>query len=355
MSGTIEVDVDQGGSVTRRSRSERPERQATHSEEAPAVETALVDQISPEEAVADSQRQLEEANRQVADARRAARESENRRIAAERSAQQANTARVTDRVTVVASAVESAKSEQAAARAALRMAREAGDVEAEINATEALSGATYRLSQSTAELEWLKANPPQQQQTQTPAVAGTDERSQRWLDDHPRYYTDEGYRSTAEGADASAVRAGHPRGSENYIRHIDQIMNRVYGDGHDKTGNGGQTQVDRGQAPRNGGASGAVPPSRGGGSNAGYKTVDTLFGPVGVRYDSQGRVVGLKPTSAAQQENFEEGAKTTLHKLYEKDPGRALSEYILEHIQIGRERAAGENGGLVIGEGDRLA
>ncbi len=332
---------------TRRSRAERPEREV-HTNETPIVEAPT--SISPEDALADVTRQLGEKDRQVADARRAARDAEQRREAAETEARQAQAARATDHQTVAASAIEAARADQAAARIAKRTAREAGDLDAEFTADEQLQSATYRIVQATSELERLKSAPkpvaPQQN------GGGPSEAAQRWMDEHPRFYDpNDTYQGDALDAHAAALRRGLRDGSPEYIRHIDQTMTRLYGEGHGQSGGAARTEepAPMAQQPRQ---SSAAPPARSqsGAAPGGYKRVSTLFGPVDVRYQG-GKIAGVRFTSSAQHENFVEGAK--LDKRYESDPDRTLADYAMDHVQIGLERAAGGSGDLVVGDGGR--
>lgn len=298
MSETLTVENEP---ATRRSRRERPEREI-HRESEPSVQIEDVsEQITPEQALADVQQQLKDRDRQLADERRAKQQEVQARQRAEATAAQANSARTTDRTSVVASAIEAAQAEQAAAELALTQAHEMGDIKGVAAATKLLSGATYRLTQATAELEWLKNQPKPAEQRQPDAPS---EAAQRWLQDHPAFYSDEAYRSTAEGAHNSALRAGHAAGSQPYIQHIEGIMRQVYGEGH---GQGGGTP--RREAPRQASRGDSLPPSRGGSSGGGYKRVNIpTLGEVQYLDRSDG-TRSIKFTSAAQAETFREGAE----------------------------------------------
>lgn len=325
--------------VTRRSRRERPEREVHREAEAPAaVIEGMAENMTPEAALADTRQQLEQQDRTVAEERRLRREAEQRAQAAERRVGQAEAVRATDRQSVVASALEAAKAEQTNARAQLKAAMEMGDSDGVAQATESLSGATFRLSQSTAELEWLKNQPkPQPGATQEHKPTG---RAQRWLDEHPAFHSDDAYRSTAEGAHNAAVRAGKAEGSEAYIQHIEDIMVRVYGEGHGQAG----TSNNDGGKPMNRGARGdAVPPSRGASSGSGgWQKIRTPAGELLVQKRADGSK-GIKFTSADQQSAFQEFAE--LAKM-------SLAEYAADQLEIADEIAAGGSGDFVRGDGE---
>lgn len=242
---------------TRRSRAERPAREIHREPDTSVViEEDGADSVSPEEALADTTRQLRERDDQLATARRMQREAEQRRAEAERVA-------ATTRGSASVTAIEAATAEQSAAEAAYIRAREAGDLAAEIAANKALSAATMRLAAATYEADQLKSQAPAQQAARQ---NGPSPAAQAWLDAHPAYHTDRKYRGTAEVAHGEAVRAGMPVGSQEYVDYIDQIMTQEYGAGHGQTG---QREVT---APRQGRS--AAPPSHNhGGNRAGWKSV----------------------------------------------------------------------------------
>lgn len=301
MSESLTVDAE----PTRRSRRDRPEREI-HRESEPSVQIeAVSEQISPEQALADAQQQLKDRDRQLAEERRLKQQEVQARQKAENTAAQANVARQTDRTSVVSSAIEAAQAEQAAAELALTQAHESGDIKGVAAATKLLSGATYRLSQASAELDWLKNQPKPQGPTQQPDAPS--EAAQKWLQDHPAFYSDEAYRSTAEGAHNSAVRAQHAPGSPSYIQHIEGIMTRVYGEGHGQ----GEAAPRREAAPtREASPRGdSLPPSRGRSSGGGYQKVSIpTLGEVQYLDRSDG-TRSIRFTSAAQAETFREGAE----------------------------------------------
>ena len=337
------VTIDNGEEVVRRAPVRR-EREAR--DPGPLVH---IDD-SPEVAVADAREQLQAKDRQVAEARRIAREADQRRQAAEAEVVRAKETQAIDRQTVVAQALEAARSEQTAAKLAIRTAREAGDVDAELSAQESFQGATYRIAQANGELEYLKAQP---RPTAQPQRTGRTADSQRWLDDHPRFNTDRKYRGVAIDAHNEAPAAGNPEGSREYVDFIDRVMTQEFGEGHGQIDSGEQ-QGER--APMNNSrraAPTAVPPSRGagGGGTGGWKTERTLLGDVLVQDRSDG-TRGIRFTSPKVQSDFEEGAM--LDKRASRSPEdfrRALAEYANEQVEIAREIAAGGNGDLVIGEG----
>lgn len=331
--------LDGGETIVRQPRRDRAERR-----EPSQPETTI--EISPTEALADSRSQLQAKDREVADARRAATVAQQRQQALEAEVQQARVAQVSDRQTLVGQAMESAKVEQAAARAAMRNAQEMGDAEAMAAAVEALSGATYRFSQSSGELEYLKAQARvQPRQTQS----GRSPDAQRWLDEHPRFGADKAYQGRAIVAHNDALAAGMADGSREYVDFIERELTTHYGEGHGAI----QQQEQTMQEPARPRAT-ALPPSRGAGGQSaggGWKTVSTELGDLLVQERSDG-TRGIRFPNAKVQSDFEEGAM--LDKRASHSPEafrRALGEYVNDHIEIAREIANGGTGDMVRGDG----
>jgi hypothetical protein len=339
MSDTVTITADNGDTYVRQPRNRR-ER------DAPEVHVEA-EVITPELAVEDAREQLQAKDRQVAEARRVAREADQRRQAAEAQVIQAQEGRVNDRQTVVAQALEGAKSEQAAAKLAIRSAREMGDVDAELAAQEAFQGSTYRIAQATGELEYLRAQPRPSAQ---PQRTGRSAEAQQWLDDHPRFNTDRVYRGVATDAHNEALREGHSEGSRSYVDYIDQIMTREFGEGHGQAEDNQQGARPMAQPARRPGST-SLPPSRGGGTGSGWKTVKTELGDLLVQERSDG-TRGIRFPNAKTQADFEEGA--LLDKRASRSPEdfkRALAEYANEHVIIAQEQADGGNGDIVRGDG----
>lgn len=352
MSEALTIATDEGEGFTRQPRRERAQRTREVSDD-PVEIIASGDTMSPEVALADSRQQLQSKDREVAEARRVAREATQREQAAQAEVARARESQVVDRQAVVAQAIETAKAEQSSARQALKTAQETGDADAMADAVEALSGASTRFNQATGELAWLKtqpksaATPQQNQHTPTPAA-------QKWLDEHPRYHSDEAYRSTAEGAHNAALRAGKAAGSDAYIQHIDQIMERVYGAGHGQSDDG-MTQPEEARPMNNQQrrpAPSAVPPSRNsGGSGGGWKTIKTELGDLLVQ-DRPDGTRGVRFPNAKVESDFKEGAM--LDKRASHSPEafkKALAEYTNDHIKIAEEIAEGGTGDLIRGDG----
>lgn len=341
MSGSTEI-------VTRRSRADRPEREVhARDPETPAVVIeAPTATISPEEALADAHRQLKESDRRSADSRRQAREADARARQAEAAAAQATAGRSTDRATVVASAIDAAKAELTSARTAKRLAREAGDIDAEIQADDLAGAAQYRLQAATAEAEYLKANPPPKPgPVRSDGGAGMSAAAQRWVDDHPAFNSDPDYQDAALLQHRKALRAGHKDGSPEYIDFIEDAMTEMYGDGHgQEEGARPVAQQPRQQQQRQAAPRGdAVPPSRNTGGNHGWKTVDTGMG----RVEYQDRPGGQRAIrfSESDRENFEDGARISKMD---------LSDYVNDHITHAQEIAAGGRGDIIRGDGENF-
>ncbi len=326
---------------TRRSREDRERDRPADT--GPVIEDGSPDFNDPIKMLADSQKAIEEKDRQVAEAQRQAREAQTQAARARDEAARANMARAGDRAAAVASAVETAKADQATAKAAKRAARDAGDIDAEMQADELFASASYRLNQATGELAWLEqqgkqARPQGQPQPQQPAMS---DEARAWIEAHPQFHTDDDYKAVAEGAHNAAVRAGHPDGSPGYIPYINKVMERFYGPDH---GQGG-APLQRGNPDmntrRSDSTSSAGPSNRGGGGGgARGGTVNTPLGPLHVTEAADGKVRIQIPQ--ADRADWDEAASVNQ---------MSVAEYAYEQVKIARELAAGGDAGWVRGDG----
>ena len=348
MSDTLTINQNDD-TPRRQPRRDRADRQASYERDTPSgpvIETS--DHPSPEALIADSARQLQEKDREVAEQRRLAREAQQQAAAALAQADQARRSQFSDRQAVVAQAMESAKAEQTAARATIRAAREAGDVDAEMAAVEGLSAATFRFTQASSELEALKAatpTPVAQQPAQRPQQPQISARAKQWLDDHPRYETDKPYKAMAQFAHNEAVQMGYGTDSQEYIDHIERLLTEQFGENHGHT-----PQTRSSHVPPSDRSSSSVPPSRGGGGGpnaGGYLPVKTALhrDPIYVRRDRDGNISNIRFSSAEQGKDFREGAETCRMD---------LADYVLDHIRVADEIASGGTGDLVRGDGQRF-
>lgn len=137
--------------------------------------------------------------------------------------------------------VQSAESELAAAQAdadraedAIAAAMEAGDWRAVAKAQRALSEATNRAGQQDARKKWLEANKERFAQPPATRREPADElekvvpdifpSEKVWLRDRPAFLTDQRYRQKVFAASALAIAEGHERGSDTYLRHMEETL-----------------------------------------------------------------------------------------------------------------------------------
>lgn len=314
---------------------EAPTRQPRHpgertmTEAAPTVAVEAAEEPrgpTPEEELAAAQAAIKARDAENATLRETA-------TRAQREAARAHAGRATDRSAAVAGAVEAAKSAKDAAKVAKKAAREAGDIEAEMVADEAFAQATFREAQATAELATMKASEP------TSAAGRTTEQQQdgyspqarQWIGAHPKFNSDPAYKAAVLAAHGSAIADGITPDTPAYFRELDRVAASL-----DRP-NGGEQRTNH--MPNNGGFNGA-PPSREGGGSGGGNVVNTLLGPVTVTQGSDGKTRLKVPP--ALMDDFREGAKVT---------NMDLGAYIMDQVNIARERASGETGSLIIREG----
>lgn len=314
------------GPEQRRGRMERSERSMSDV----VIDPVVIDEgapLTPENAAADTAKLLREAENRTAAAEQRATEARTREQEAMRVAQLANAGRAQDRTAAVASAVEAASSDAERAESAYVAARENGDAVAEAKALREMSGAEFRLNQAKGELETLKAQPTVIREPAQPQGGEIGPESRKWINDHPRFNTDNAYKQAALAAHAEALTDGILAESPAYFRHINSRMEQFEGQGR---------QMDRRQEPRREQFSGA-PPSRGNGRGASASnTVQTLLGPVTVNRRADG-VMGIQIPPHLRAD-FEDGARIT---------GMTLADYAHQQVQIADERRDGGNGGLI--------
>lgn len=317
--------------ITRRARTGR--ERDDDDEAASGVTIEQPDQISPEDALAESRRQVQAGGQREAELRRQAREAQLAVRRATEQAQEATAARISDREVAVNSVLEGAKAELLAAKATYKAAREAGDLDAEVEAQALIASAATRIQNATGELDRIKATPkPEAQQRQQPqAQGGMTPEAQAWADAHPAFNSDRRYRALAVAAHEEAIEQGLQADTPDYFDHINDALTQEYGDGHGQVG-GRQVQQQprqRQQARESDG----LPPSRhaGGAQGArGYKSVKTDLGEIQYRTGAGGKIENMRFPGGI--ENFRDGAEFTLRSLYEKDPDAAIVAYAQEFI-----------------------
>ena len=228
--------------------------------ETETAETAHNDSPAPEEALAEVR------------ARLAA--SEQARIAAERRAAQAGGQAANAQTAALEQAIQATEGRRAQAKANYRAAREAGDIDAEQEASEAAAKASIRLDELRAEQERLKNAPPRQQAQQQPQTTLPGPEAQRWLAEHPKVNTDRAYAAAVTRAHEAAAQSGIEIESPDYFRFCEAELRARFGPNHGKDESAvtetppRQQQAAPAQKPRAPASSYATPPGRGNPTNA---------------------------------------------------------------------------------------
>ena len=234
------------------------------------------------------------------------------RTAAERVAQRAQAAVAQTRGTALAAEVEAATTAKASAVAAKRAAREAGDLDAEIAADEALTAASYKLERAN---DALKNTPPESQagQMQDPG-SGVSPAVAQFIAAHPRWHTDKAFRDRLMQEHTALLADGVAAETPAYFRTLHNVARQLEQPAVQPRENP-MPPVDR----FNG-----APTDRGspGGGN-GQNVVQTALGPVSVTRRRDGSIaVQVAPQALA---DFEEGARTSKMK---------LGDYIYEQVKM---------------------
>ena len=341
MSESVEVQAP-----TRR-RGVRPQREV-HREDAPGVTVERSEAVSPNMDLGDVAAQMRAKDQEVAQARQAAAEAEQRRVAAETAARQSQQ---TDRKAMLGEAITAAKADGEAAAAAYRAARESGDIEAEINAQRRLGAAEARFNQATSELATLNAAPgPEVTPAPQPSAPSMTPEAQRWVNEHPRMQDDAEYRNYAVAMDRLATLAGHRSGSQSYVDYIENEMKTRFGDNHAQEGSRGRPMANNVSRETNHGDISAPSQPRSG-PRGGARTVRYPIGDMSVRKSADGAITINYVASYGKSESeierdYEEAARITNPKLFERDKARAIGEYLQEAI------AAADEGMVDLKQGD---
>jgi hypothetical protein len=317
------IDGDEAeGAQSRREASDSAVMEIDHA----AIDDAGGDS-SLETAAAAAKVALERSEARATAATRVAIEAREREQRALTDAARANAGRQIDRAAAVAGAAGAAKSEADRAEAAYIAATENGDAPAQAKALREMTAAETRLTNATAELEAMKAW-GKQEPRQEPSPGSPGPEAQRWINEHPKFHSDQEYRSIAIGAHEEALRDGINAESPAYFRHIEARLAEKYGNQE-----GGRNMSGSRAEPAFQGAS----PSRGDGRGASQSnTVQTLLGPLIVNRRANGQIgIQIPPNLRS---TFQEGADSC---------GMTLAEYAHDHVKIADERRAGGNAGWI--------
>lgn len=327
------------------------------------MDTGVDDGLAPGDADAIKQARdaLEAANQQAAAARAATQQAQTENARLRDAALRERAGRATDRKAMLAQAVETADAEIKSALSAKRIAREAGDIEAENDADEVLASARYRKNHAAGELAQLGDAPtseptsdrtaPQQgggQQQWTPSP-----RARQWMNEHPEFDEKGGYHAAAVEIHNRLAHAGITEASgEIYFNMLNAGLSAQFGENHGRKG------APMNETRPNGGDRGAnaAPSNRGGANGSGAMKLLPLasgLGQVRVQYRQDGTIARASFVDQNTRENMEEGAKVCYPEQYQDEKTRkaAIDRYTVEQIKIAEQNARGENTGLIYGEG----
>lgn len=310
---------------------------------------------SPEEALAEAQRQIEEKDRLLAAERDNRTRAERERDEAKRVGSEAITDRVSHQEIAITNALAAGKSKKTAAQAKMRQARENGDFEGESAAIDEISAANFevmRAEEAKRQFDTWKQRQPkpedrQQQRQETRQATEPTAEAQRWLDEHPRYTSDAEYRADANASHQAAIESGCMEGSQAYINYIENRMTRLYGDGHGQAGgsqrglqkpNGGSVNT---RQPARAASSTAMAPNRGGS--------DRL--PAGsIEYRDPVTGAALRLVQGADGKETVSGQIPADWVTAAKWNGMSPAAYAVEQIRIQEQMKQGINTGLRYGE-----
>lgn len=175
--------------------------------------------------------QLEKTARESAEAAR--QEAEKAKATANNDAATAFQKQVEAQRTSIANAIAAALAEQTSAEQEYERAEEIGDVKAKIAAQKKLAKATYLSEQWDNEKVKFDAweedyNKNEEARKNTPQPAKASEKTQAWIDAHPRFNTDEDYRDSAHHFHRIAIKKGLIPDTKGYFDYIEAGLDRMY-------------------------------------------------------------------------------------------------------------------------------
>lgn len=286
---------------------------------------------TPEEVAAEHKRLVEEANSRAETERQARLRAEEQARDATAKIQSSQVDAFTAQERAIASQVEAQTRLLEQAQANYRSARETGDIDTELKAVRALSGAENALSRledqkaflakAKAEFEARPTQPVQQdmasRQPQTYSQA-----SQGWIDKHPEFNSNPYYKSVVLGAAQAAIQDGNMADTPAFFRFLDEAVARAFPPEPLANQTPGRQPPARRQPPA---SSMAAPPSRSAPSSSRNGDID--------------------PAVIARQ------LGVTVQDLrdYSKVARMPFEKYVAEQAQIILEQSRGENAGLYRG------
>jgi hypothetical protein len=210
---------------------------ATEEQATPAPAVMVQEQPDTEpDPIADMKAQLEAANKARDEANARAAEAQAREAEARQQQQTAIHQRFGAQESAIAQALAAATNDIASLKAAVTRAQTEGNFDAATEAIDQLADAKIRLKQAEGQQRWIndakgkfaqEAQQAEQTARQAPAdpLAGMTPQARQWVNAHPRFLTDEGWRSKAIAAANYAEKVlGHAADSPEYYAHVETAL-----------------------------------------------------------------------------------------------------------------------------------
>lgn len=210
--------------------------------EKPKTETVVTvpekkpDVVKTEEKVADAELpEVIALKKQLSDAENKAKDEREKRVAAEKTRDEANTKvassqnnAVKAHESAVNNAIEVAAANLSQIKRDLREAMEGGDMDKQVELQEKLADARWQYKgaeQNKAQFDVWK----EKQKTVVTTPAATSKYTvseQKWIDEHPRFETDDDYYGVVAGADAAARRKGIQPDTKAYYEYVETALKK---------------------------------------------------------------------------------------------------------------------------------
>lgn len=196
------------------------------------VERKSRSEVSAEDALATAKKTIEDRDRTIAGLKTTV-------VQTSTAASEQAVGRLKERETAIVSGIAAAEAAEAAGAQALRTAREAGDLDAELKAMDTLADAKlqkmkWNEAKTTYDANKDRLTKEAEALGKPKLPSGPDAESQRWLEEHPLIGTDQQYRKDADDAHDLAVKNRMPPGHPGYIAAVNAHLERLHGKDHGK-------------------------------------------------------------------------------------------------------------------------
>ena len=196
------------------------------------VKESKVEKVATDPAIDELKTQVETLTESRESERKAREEAQRRAAQLEREATEARQRASESDLNTITTALESEQEKIEQAKRDIRSAKEAGDMEAEVDAIDRLSTAKatfLRLDETKADAEARKKAPPKREAIPSSDpieayVTGRTKPTADWIRSHPEFVTDQRKNDKLTAAHYDAVAEGYAPDSKRYFDHVERYL-----------------------------------------------------------------------------------------------------------------------------------